>query len=196
MRVWKTAQTVTHFLHLGHTSKYCQSLSQEYSNSHIPLPGLYRLVQRYESVGAIPRHRIIKTTFSLTSKVPMVYSSFNNVKSSMYLLIFIRSLNYKPQSMTQNSWTNSKPCISISDVKAAFRSPPLFIFVDYNNVLSHRLVPLPARCCPQQISILQLWNLKHLGVSKATSVLQLLLLMSGIHTWSCGLVSLLQLCPL
>ena len=27
-------------------------------------------------------------------------------------------------------------------------------------------------------------------------MLQLLLLMSGIHTWSCGLVSLLQLCPL
>ena len=109
MRVWKTAQTVTHFLHLGHTSKYCQSLSQEYSNSHIPLPGLYRLVQRYESVGAIPRHRIIKTTFSLTSKVPMVYSSFNNVKSSMYLLIFIQSLNYKPQSMTQTSWTIPNP---------------------------------------------------------------------------------------
>ena len=100
---------MTHFLHLGHTSKYCQSLSQEYSNSHIPQPGLYRLVQRYESVGAILRHRIIKTTFSLTSKVPMVYSSFNNVKSSKYFLIFIQSINYKPQSMTQTSWTIPNP---------------------------------------------------------------------------------------
>jgi hypothetical protein len=51
---------------------------------HIPLPGSHRLVQTYESMGAIPKHSIIQNKFSLISKVPIVYSSLNNVKSPKF----------------------------------------------------------------------------------------------------------------
>jgi hypothetical protein len=60
------------------------SMSQAYTNHHIPLPGLHRFVQKHESMGAIPSHSIMQNTFSLTSKVPIVYNSLNNVKSPKF----------------------------------------------------------------------------------------------------------------
>lgn len=51
-------------------------------NYHIPLPApSIGLFKHEESMGAIPTHSIIKSTFSPTSKTPIVYSSFNNVRS-------------------------------------------------------------------------------------------------------------------
>jgi hypothetical protein len=37
-----------------------------------------------ESMGAISKHNIMKNTFNQTSKVPIVYSTLNNVKSSKF----------------------------------------------------------------------------------------------------------------
>jgi hypothetical protein len=42
-------------------------------------PWPHMLVKTCESMGAIPRHSIIKNTFNLTSKVPIAYHSLNNV---------------------------------------------------------------------------------------------------------------------
>ena len=50
----------------------------------LPLSGPHRLVQTYESLGAIPWHRIMKNTFSPNSEVPIVHNSPNNVKSSKF----------------------------------------------------------------------------------------------------------------
>ena len=50
-------------------------------NLHIPLPGHHRLIQTYESMGAIPKHKITNYTFNPKSKVPRVYSSLSSVKS-------------------------------------------------------------------------------------------------------------------
>ena len=52
---------MTHLLQPGHTSKWCHSLVQEYTNHHIPLPGPHRLVQRQESMG---RGGILRTNQS------------------------------------------------------------------------------------------------------------------------------------
>jgi hypothetical protein len=50
------------------------------------------------------------------------------------------------------SRANSKLCASMCDVKAFFRSPTLFSFVDYNILLSLELVPNMICGFPQQVS--------------------------------------------
>ena len=56
-----------------------------------------------------------------------------------------------------------------------------FIFVDCNKVLSPGMVPLVLSSF-FSAGILQLQHLKHLGVSKATSMLQHIVPISEIHT--------------
>ena len=58
MRVSKPTPTVTHLLQQGYISQYCQSLSEAYTNHHIPLSVSHRLVQTHDSMGAI--HNMIK----------------------------------------------------------------------------------------------------------------------------------------
>lgn len=49
-------------------------------------------------------------------------------------------------------WANSRLCIAVSDVKALFRSPTPFIFVDCNTLLALGLVPFPVSSLPWQVS--------------------------------------------
>ena len=56
------------------------------------------------------------------------------------------------QSKTKTSWTNSKLCLSMSDVKARFRTPTSFSFVACNTFLPPGLVSLPVNNFSQQVS--------------------------------------------
>jgi hypothetical protein len=74
-------------------------------------------------MGAIPKYSIMQNTFSLTSKVPIVYSSLNNVKKSKVQSPFCDLSNHLTVTLKarqETSWTNSKLCISMSDVKVVF----------------------------------------------------------------------------
>ena len=129
-------------------------------------------------MGTIPSHSRIKGTFSSTSKVSIVNSRLNNVKSpkfkdfsEIHPIAELLSLKQDNQSAGQSL----KPCISMADIKVVLRFPnPFFIFVDCNKLLSPELASLPASNFPQQSP--GRWHLKYLGVSKATSTLQTALL--------------------
>jgi hypothetical protein len=77
MRVLNPMPIVTYFFQQGHTSKKFHSLGQPHSNHHI---------HSLEHMEAIPNHSIIKNKFSPASKVPIVYSNLNDVRSSKYPL--------------------------------------------------------------------------------------------------------------
>ena len=97
----------------------------------------------------------MQNTFSSISEVPIIYSSLNNVKKSKVQSLFWDSSNHLtviPKARQKISWANSKFCISMTDIKAVFRSPLLFIFVDCTKLLSPELVSLPVSSFPQQIS--------------------------------------------
>jgi hypothetical protein len=68
----------------------------------------------------------------------------------------------------------------MSDVKGVFRSPYFFILFDYNNFLLGWFYSL--QLFSLDLDKPQLWHIEHLGVSKATSMLQLCGSMSRIHT--------------
>jgi hypothetical protein len=51
---------------------------------NILLPGSHRLVKTHESMWNTPSHSIMKNAFSPISKVPIVYSSLNDVKSTKH----------------------------------------------------------------------------------------------------------------
>jgi hypothetical protein len=75
--------------------------------------------------GAITKHSTMQNTFSPISKVPIVYSSLNNVKSPKFK-VFWDSPNHLtviPKARQETSSANSKLCFSMADVKAVFRSP-------------------------------------------------------------------------
>jgi hypothetical protein len=98
------------------------------------------------------------------------------VLSSESLLTFIQSLNYNPQSKTGNQLGN---CISMCDVKAVFRSPSPFYLVDCNKLLFLGLFySLSAAICNMYAIALAS---RTSWVSKATSMLQLLVAVSGIY---------------
>jgi hypothetical protein len=59
---------------------------------------------------------------------------------------------YWTKPRPKNRWANSKLSISMSDVKALFRSATPFWFVDCNSILSLWLVPLSVSRFPQQIA--------------------------------------------
>ena len=81
-----------------------------------------------------------------------------------------------PKQNQKPAW-KSPNCISMSDVKALFRSPTFFLLCS----LQHNSFSLGGF---SWAGTPQLWHLKDLGVSKVTSVLQFLVPMSWIHTWS------------
>jgi hypothetical protein len=78
----------------------------------------------------IPKPRIMQNTVGPTSKVPIVYNSLNNVKSTKFKVFSeIHPITlYNLQSKTENQLGNSKLCISMSDVKPVFISPTFFFF--------------------------------------------------------------------
>lgn len=55
------------------------------------------------------------------------------------------------QIKSKTNWTDSKLCISRSGVKARFRSPTPFNFLDSNTLLSLGLVPSPVSSFPRQV---------------------------------------------
>ena len=149
-------------------------------SSATPYP--HRLVQTYESTGAIPKHSIIKNTFNPTSKVPIVYSSLTILKgqSSRSLLRF-NHLTVIPKSWQETSLANSKVCISRSDVKAVFRSPtPFSSLLTATNLFLLGGVPVPFSSFSQQIA-------HGSGISN---------ILGSPRQCEVWLESLLQLCPL
>ena len=99
-----------------------EELRQTNTNHPILLPGSHGFAQTYESMGAIPKHKIMQNTFLPTSKVPIVSSCVNNVKvlSVLHLVTFI------PKARQEITWANSNLFLYISDFKEVFRS--LFLF--------------------------------------------------------------------
>ena len=55
------------------------------------------------------------------------------------------------QAKQKSSWENSKLCILMCDVKALFRCPISFNFVDCNTLLFLGLIQLPVNSSPQQV---------------------------------------------
>ena len=89
----KPTPTVTHFLQESHTysNKVTPPNSATPWAKHIQTTTFhssYRLVQTYESLGAIPSHSIKQNTFNPTSKVPTVYGSLNIVYKSQVQSLF------------------------------------------------------------------------------------------------------------
>jgi hypothetical protein len=132
MRVLRPIPTVTYFFQQGHT--YSNETTPP--NSATPLAkhikittfhslssiGLYRHMSLW---GTIPKHNIMKNTLCTTSRVPIVYSSLNNVKSSKSLLRFIQSLNCNVQRKKGNQ-LGKLQTLHLHDAKAVFRSPIFF----------------------------------------------------------------------
>jgi hypothetical protein len=58
---------------------------------------------------------------------------------------------YWTKATSKTSWENFKLCISMSDVKALFRSPTLFSFIECNTLL-FGLVPPPVSVFSWQVS--------------------------------------------
>jgi hypothetical protein len=125
----------------------------------------------------------MQNTFSPTSKVPIVHSSLNNIKSSKSLLRFIPSLYCNPPKQDRKLTPNFA-----YDVKSVSLqiSNSFYILVDSNKLLSLGLLPLPVYSFHQQSPLL--WHLKPLGVSWQLQMLQLLVYISRIHTLSSGLL--------
>ena len=69
-----------------------------YSIHNISFSGPYRLVQKSQYMGDIPRHNIMKNTLNRISNVLIIYNILNNGEnpSLKYCLKFMQSLNCKP----------------------------------------------------------------------------------------------------
>ena len=97
-------------------------------------------------MGATPKQSIMHKT----SKVPIVYSSLNNVKSPKSFLTFIRYLTVIPKSRQEARWAISKLCISVSDVSVVFRSSIPFSSLLAATTFFVLGCPLPVNSFPQQ----------------------------------------------
>ena len=80
-------------------------------------------------MGTIPKHSIMQNIFSPTSKVPIDYSSLNNVKSPKFKVSseIYQSLNCNSQSKSGNQLGKLQTLIFMADVKAVFRSLTPFL---------------------------------------------------------------------
>jgi hypothetical protein len=79
------------------------------------------------------------------------------------------------QSKTENKLDKLQALHPMSEVKVLYRSPILFIFVNYNKLLPLGLVPLPVSSFPQQLS-------HGSGICNILGYLRLFVPMFGNHT--------------